>query len=395
MSVIAGGGVGRRIAYYRSVMRPKMTQQQLADAACIALGTIRKIERGERGVTDATLEAIAAALDIEPGRLRADRLAAQSRVREALPALSAVLATYDIPDDGPVRPVHELRAAVAEAVRWRVGAQYTRIAHNVPDLLSELARAYSAAPAALRGELAELLVMAYRSADAVAFKFGALDLSARLIELMRWAVSEVGDPLLAASVAYVRTETFFAARAHRAGLRALELAIDAVSAPATTPEVAARGALHMRAAVIAGRACDASAAVTHLDEARDLADQVPEGIYRGTAFGPDSVRTHEVSVAVSLGDQHVSRALKVAGEWKPPMDLPAERRSGFYIELARAQLWSGLADDAFESLKVARHIAPQHTREHPWVREDAATLRRLNRADVESLTNFAEWCTAI
>ncbi|GAA3898964.1 helix-turn-helix domain-containing protein [Streptomyces sp. NPDC003328] len=395
MSVIAGGGVGRRIAYYRSVMRPKMTQQQLADAACIALGTIRKIERGERGVTDATLEAIAAALDIEPGRLRADRLAAQSRVREALPALSAVLATYDIPDDGPVRPVHELRAAVAEAVRWRVGAQYTRIAHNVPDLLSELARAYSAAPAALRGELAELLVMAYRSADAVAFKFGALDLSARLIELMRWAVSEVGDPLLAASVAYVRTETFFAARAHRAGLRALELAIDAVSAPATTPEVAARGALHMRAAVIAGRACDASAAVTHLDEARDLADQVPEGIYRGTAFGPDSVRTHEVSVAVSLGDQHVSRALKVAGEWKPPMDLPAERRSGFYIELARAQLWSGLADDAFESLKVARHIAPQHTREHPWVREDAATLRRLKRADVESLTNFAEWCTAI
>ncbi|MEU6496838.1 helix-turn-helix transcriptional regulator [Streptomyces sp. NPDC046984] len=394
MPVVASGGVGRRIAYYRSVMRPQMTQKQLADAARVALGTIRKIERGERGVTDSTLEAIADALGVDPGRLRVDRLAAHSRVREALPALSAVLATYDIPDDGPVRTVPELRAAVAGAVRWRVGAQYTRIARDVPDLLSELARAYNAAPGRLRSELAELRVMAYRSADAVAFKFGAIDLSARLIELMRGAVPEVGDPLLAASVAYVRTETFFAARAHGAGLRALEQALDTVPSPATAPEIAVRGALHMRAAVIAGRACDASAAVTHLDEARALADQVPEGIYRGTAFGPDSVRTHEVSVAVSLGDQHVSRALIIAAEWKPPNDLPAERRSGFYIELARAQLWSGLVDDAFESLKVARHIAPQHTREHPWVREDAATLRRLKRADIENLTNFAEWCAA-
>jgi hypothetical protein len=239
-----------------------------------------------------------------------------------------------------------------------------------------------------------LLVRAYRSADAVAYKFGALDLSARLIELMRWAVPEAGDPVLAASVAYVRTETFFAARAHTAGLRALERALDAAPAPVAAPAIAARGALHMRAAVIAGRANDASAAQHHLAEARTLADRVPEDVYCGTAFGPDSVRIHEVSVAVGLGDNHVGHVLNVAGQWKPPKGLPAERRSGFYIELARAQLWTGLLDDAFESLKVARHIAPQHTREHPWVREDAATLRRLKRADSETLTNFAQWCAA-
>lgn len=102
-----------------------------------------------------------------------------------------------------------------------------------------------------------------------------------------------------------------------------------------------------------------------------------------------------MSVAVSLGGDHVGRALDVAEEWKPGDDLPQERRSGFYIELARAQLWSGRSDDAFESLKVARHIAPQHTREHPWAREDAATLRRLKRADAESLTSFAEWIGAV
>lgn len=79
----------------------------------------------------------------------------------------------------------------------------------------------------------------------------------------------------------------------------------------------------------------------------------------------------------------------------PAEHLSAERQSGFWIELARAQLWAGLADDSFESLKVARLIAPQHTREHPWVAETAATLRRLKRADAETLTNFAEWAGAI
>jgi len=387
-------GVGRRIAYYRSVVRPKMTQQQLADAACVSLGTIRKIERGERGVGDATLEAIAETLGVDSVRLLTDRGPAHTRVRDALPALSAAIAAYDLPGDGPTRPVHELRVAIGEAAEWRLAAQYTRIVRRVPDLLAELARAYHEAPAHERPVLAELLVSAYRSADAVAFKYGALDLSARLVELMRWAVPGADDPLLAASVAYVRTETFFAARAYSSGLRALEQAIDAALAPDTASEIAARGTLHMRAAVIAARACDAAAAATHLNEARALADQVSEDVYYGTAFGPDSVRIHEVSVAVSLGDGHVGRALDVAREWKPPTHLPAERRSGFYIELARAQLWSGRADQAFELLKVARHIAPQQTREHPWVREDVGTIRRLKRADWETVTKFAEWCAA-
>lgn len=227
MPAFADGGAGRRIAYYRSVMRPKMTQQQLADTACVALGTIRKIERGERGVTDATLQAIADALGVDPGRLRTDRSAVNTRVHDALPALSAAIATYDVPEDGPVRPLHDLRTAVADAARWRVAAQYTRIVRALPDLLTELARAYHTAPA----ELAGLLVKAYRSADAVAYKFGAQDLSARLVELMRWAASEADDPTLTASVAYVRTETFFAARAHTAGLRALERALDAAPTP--------------------------------------------------------------------------------------------------------------------------------------------------------------------
>ncbi|MFE1879726.1 helix-turn-helix domain-containing protein [Streptomyces diastatochromogenes] len=392
MPTLTYPGVGRRIAYQRRLAR--MTQQQLADAADASLGAVRKIERGERNPSEDMLEAFADAMGVDAAVLRYDAEPTRTSVHAALPALSAVIATYDLPEDGPARPLVELRAAVTEAARWRLAAQYTRIARKVPDLLAELARAYHVASGEERAQLAGLLVQAYRSADAVAYKFGAHDLSARLVDLMRWATPDAEDSLLAASVAYVRTETFFAAHAHAAGLRALEHALDIAPAPGSAKHAAARGALHMRAAVIAGRAANSSAAQLHLTEARALADRVPEDVYYGTAFGPDSVRIHEVSVAVSLGQDHVSRALAVAHEWKPSTELPAERRSGFYIELARAQLWAGQADHSFESLKVARRIAPQHTREHPWVRHDAGVLRRLKRADAESLTNFAEWCAA-
>lgn len=315
-----------------------MTQQQLADKAGASLGTVRKIERGERNPSEDMLEAFADAMGVDAAVLRYDAEPTRTSVHAALPARSAAIATYDLPEDGPVRPLSALRTAVGEAARWRLAAQYTRIARRLPDLLTELARTYRAASGADRTELAQLLVRAYRSADAVAYKFGAHDLSARLIDLMRWAAA---DPVTAATVAYVRTETYFAARAHAAGLRALEQALDKAPAPDGTRQAAARGALHMRAAVIAGRAADAAAAHLHMAEARVLADRLPEGVYSETAFGPDSVRAHEVSVAVSLGRDHLARALDVAHEWKPPADLPAERRSGFYIDLARVQLWSG------------------------------------------------------
>ncbi|MFC5719192.1 helix-turn-helix domain-containing protein [Streptomyces gamaensis] len=393
MSTTIHHGTGRRIAYQRSLAR--LTQRQLAEAACIALGTVRKLERDERGASDQVLQAIAEALGIDPSALLPQRDRSDERVHHAMPGLSAAIAAYDVPDDGPVRPLRDLRRTVDEAVHWRLGAQYARIARHLPPVLAELCRALQIAPLGERQDAARLLVAAYRAADAVAFKFGARDLSARLVELMRWAAAQAQDPLLDTSVAYVRTETFFAARSYSAGLRALEAAIDASPAPSCTETTACRGALHMRAAVIAGRGHSAASAEAHLAEACLLAEQVPEGTYQGTAFGPVSVRIHEMSVAVSLGSECVQRVLDDLGAWEPAPPVPKERHSGFFIDRARAQLWTGQLDKAFDSLKTARRIAPQHTREHRWVREDIATLGRLKRSDAEALTSFARWCRAL
>lgn len=385
-------GVGQRIATARRARN--LTQTELATVAALSHATIRGIERGARYPSDDSLDAIAAALGVDPSRLLADGSRADSRIRAAMPGLSAAIATYDLPGDAPTRQLPDLRIAVADAVAWRLEAQYVRLAETMPALLEELSRAYHAATGLEQLEVAALLVAAYRSADAVAYKSGHRDLSARLVDLMRWAAAESGSSILEATAAYVRTETYFAARAHAPGLRALEAAIDTCPAPLERPAVAARGALHMRAAVIAGRAGNEDSAALHLEEAGRLGDLVPEGVYAGTAFGPSSVRIHEVSLAVSLGGSHIHRALDVARVWAPPRDLPAERRSGFYVELSRAQLWGGLRDDAFESLKVARRIAPQHTREHGWAREVTETLLRLKRVGSEDLETFASWIGA-
>ncbi|MEV7711229.1 helix-turn-helix transcriptional regulator [Streptomyces sp. NPDC088270] len=394
MSADSPREVGERIAARRRARR--LTQTGLAAASHVSYATIRAVERGARRPSDEVLEALAAALEVDATQLRTGYVGTERRVHQALPELSAVIAGYDIPQGPPSREPTELAAAVDEMIGWRLGAQYGRIAAEIPALLHDTIRYAHTARAAEQQAAAQMLVAAARAADAIAFKYRSHDLSARLIDLMRWAADRAGDPLIQAATAYVRTEVFFAARAHAVGLAALEQALDVAPAPSSRSAAAARGALHMRAAVIAGRGGDVDGADIHLTHARRLGDQVArEGIYLGTAFGPDSVRIHEVSVAVSLGRDHVDRALRVATEWKPPAALPAERRSGFYIELARAQEWSGLQGDAFESLKVARAAAPQHTREHPWAREVARCLRRFHRSDAESLSHFAHWIGAV
>ncbi|KJK40213.1 DNA-binding protein [Streptomyces variegatus] len=385
--------VGQRIATIRRARR--MTQAELARAAFVSLATVKAVERGARSPSDDTLDSIAAALSVDPSHIVTGSTRTDSRVRAALPGISAAIGAYDIPTDTRPRPFPELGQDVGQLVQWRLNAQYARIAEHTPRLLTDSLAALHHSAGAEQLHAAHLLATAARSADAVAYKFGARDLSARLVELMRWAAGQTNDRITQATAAYVRTETFFAARAHTQGLAALEQAIDASPSPSGLAATAARGALHMRAAVIAGRAGDADAAALHLADARRLGDTLTEDAYDGTQFGPDSVRAHEVSVAVSLGQEHLQQALDVADEWTPPADMPAERQSGFWIELSRAQVWAGRPDDAFESLKVARHIAPQHTREHPWAREAAATVRRLKRADAESLTSFADWIGAI
>ncbi len=386
--------LGRRLETARAAAG--LTRRELQDTSGVSVSMIRKVEGGERAPGDSVLEALARSVGTTPEELLGGPGRTDSRVHQAIPALQRVIAAYDLPDDGPVRPLPDLATAVQATIEDRVNSRYGQLIERVPALLEELFRAVDQAPPGDRERAAHLLALAVRSADAVAYKYGYGDLSGRLIELMRWAGAIAANPALDAATAYVRMETFFSSGQLHTGLRSLRAAADRMPTPTTEPLVAAAAALHMRAAVVAGRMRDADAARDHLAEAGRLAGGVRERLYDGTAVGPDSLQIHRLSVAVELSEERDLRAaVDTAGRWAPPRDLPAERRSHYYIDLGRAQVRLGQRQHAVESLLVARQIAPQHVREHGQVRAELATLVRLDRGRDERLLNFARWAKAV
>jgi transcriptional regulator with XRE-family HTH domain len=382
---------GWRVAAARG--RKGLTQQDLAQLAGVSLSLLKKIEQGSRSATDDVRKAIARGLGMDEDELFAAASGTPSKVHMAIPSIRRTIGSLDHPEDGPIRSLPQLADTTATLVGYRVASQYGRLSEELPAALAELARAAHSRLGANEERAAELLVQGLRAADGLAYKFGYLDLSAWIIERMRRTSEQLQNELVSAATAYVHTETFFATGDLVAAGDALNLAANRVSPTKSMAAAATYGSLHMRAAVVAARARKASSAIDHLAEAHRSATRVREGVYFGTAFGPSSVRVHEVSVAVELGD--ATGALRAAKDWVPPVELPAERRSHFYIDLASAQLWAGRRDRSLASLRSARQIAPQHVREHPRVKETVQTLLRLSRRPDAALVGFASWLSLI
>jgi hypothetical protein len=326
------------------------------------------------------------------GERSSDPVTSGDAVRQQIPALRCVLDAHDVPQDGPVRAIPVLREDVAALVRMRLQSSYGQLAARLPDLLPELHRALDSVLGQRRTMVAGLLVQAYRAADAVADKFGYYDLSARIIGLMLDAATESGDELAIAAGAYVRAETFFANGQHEVGRRMLERASLRLMPEAGVGSAAAYGALHMRAAVLAARAGTLAKAHDHLLEAGCWAHGLPDGVYAGTVFGPASVRIHEVALAVDGGDPDA--ALTVAARWQPATDLPAERRSHFYIDLARACAMLEAPERVRDALWTARAIAPEHVHDHPQVLETLGGLARGRLGRDPQVRQLRQWIGA-
>jgi len=365
------------------------TQSELARQAAISLSLLRKIERGSRSLTPgvgAALDAVLASIPASD-----DGAAAPERIAMALPQLREVMDAYDIPPDlpYPMRPLTELRRLTSSATAWRLSSQYAKLAGLVPGLITDLTATALNSAGHEQEQAFGLLALAYRAADAIADKHGRHDMSGRATELIRWAAARSADPQLEMMGSYVRAELFFSGQHARSGMRM----IDSATAPAPgaddVPLLAMRGALSMRAAVLAAHAGMPDEAADRIAEAQAIARVVPDGVYHGTAFGPASVRVHELALAVETGD--VARAVKLAGQWQPPRALPAERRSHFHIEAARAYCWAGNRDQAVTALWEARRAAPQHTRCNPAAVETIGVLIRGSRKPPAPLVQLATW----
>ncbi|EHR53416.1 putative transcriptional regulator [Saccharomonospora marina XMU15] len=241
-------------------------------------------------------------------------------VHAAIPRLRRALASIDLPDDGPTRSFAELAAEVSGMIEQRLQARYVEMAWRLPGLISELARAHADTHHSAR-EAAMLLTLAFRAADGVAFKFGYLDLSARIIDLMRVSALAAEDPLLVAAVAYVRIETFFATGDLASASRLLMAAADELSADlgVSASSAAAYGALHMRAAVVAGRAGKPDAAIT---SARPI--ELPARCLKAST----SARPSDPHRSVSTSSRSPSRLATAQRRW-------SEQQPGVHPTISR------------------------------------------------------------
>jgi transcriptional regulator with XRE-family HTH domain len=374
-----------------------LTQGQLAELAGVSKSLISKVEAGQRPGTWDLAIAVARALRVDAVSLLgrpADAIGDEGRIAAALPSLRRAMAMYDFPPENShdPRPIAALAEAVENAAARRAAAQYVRLGEVLPDLIVELSQAAHSATGPDRERAFWLLAVAFRCADALAFKVGEMDLSSTAIERIRWAAEQSGDPLMVGTAAYVRGQTYLVTGAFESGLRALTAASATIERQtASDPKAAAvYGALHMRAAVLAARGHKADEAWSHIEIAKAMTAVVTHDVeWYYTSFGPSNVHIHEVAVAVELGDER--EALARAGDWIPPGSIPAERASHHLIDLARAQLWAADYPGALESLLRARRIAPQHTRTHPMAVETARALVRREQRRPDTAIGLATW----
>lgn len=117
------------------------------------------------------------------------------------------------------------------------------------------------------------------------------------------------------------------------------------------------------------------------------------GAFRGgrhvMSFGMTNVAIHASAVEVELGKW--GEALRLAGKVHLPGGFPGDRVGHYWIDTARAQLWTGKNDAALVSLQKARQAAPQQAKYHPSVRETVAALVRSARSAPDSLISYAAW----
>jgi hypothetical protein len=220
-----------------------------------------------------------------------------------------------------------------------------------------------------RERLFELLTILLFAAHSVTYKTGYEDLSAVVEDRLTWAASHSSEPLMGALAAWARTTSMLHAGAYDIGQRLLDrvqIEIDPGVRREATDTLRICGPLHLRSAILAARSGDTDTAVSHIGEARRIAEHLgdeSDGGWHQLSFGPSNVGIHEVAVAVELGDG--PRALAQAQMIRLPASLPRIRAGHHYVDLSRAQLWAGHHEGALQSLFTARKLAPQQTATTP------------------------------
>lgn len=386
--------VGGRVATLRKLQGLK--QHQLATKAHVSMSLIKKVESGHAPASPAFTAACARALGVEvtvlTGQPYEDLTTNPGADRAAIPLLRRALDAHDNPYvDGPVWGAATLRARLDEGEALRRKSCYSELAERLVPLLHHL---YAHAAQASKGSASEtanaLLDDGYNLAQAVAYKFGYLDLAALAADRLTRVAPQTGDPLRIAVAAFHRSDLQLHRGDYDLGRHALDRAQQVAREHRTPEGLSVLAQLHLRQAVFSARAGHADDSDAHINEARDIIDRgVPAAPYFDVHATRINVDIHSVAMPVELCDGTTALA-RAKASYIDERQEP-ERVGHHYIDLARAWVLHGDRELALRSLQAARRVAPLQTRYHPSVRETLHAIAAADRRSTDTLAGFARW----
>ncbi|MFJ1746621.1 helix-turn-helix domain-containing protein [Streptomyces sp. NPDC088116] len=391
--------IGARIASRRKLAG--YTQRQLAEHSHLSLGTIRKVERGERQPTPSVLAGVARVLHVTVEDLTGQPyrdLPQDEQVHAPIANVRAALRHWDLPADWftQPRPLSALRDDLQAVTEHRVRGRLTRLGEALPALLEELTASVHLRTGKERRQAARLLSLAYDLAHTLTYRLGYPDLRGQVEERLRWAAGLTGDPVLVALAEYKRVETFKSAHEYGAGLHVLEAARERLADEGRgrgAESLTILGGMRLREVTLASRKHDMAATEHHLEEARTLLDQLPRAAdqrHHSVVFGKGNLAIHEIQARLEL--QQVSEADKVIGRNRTlPGTVPPTRVSAYHINVARVHIAADRREAALAHLQHARQAAPQVTRYKPMARDAALLLMMKYRRTTEELRALNTW----
>ncbi|MEV8070845.1 helix-turn-helix transcriptional regulator [Streptomyces sp. NPDC085995] len=376
-------------------LRGPMTQEQLAEAADVSVGVVRKLERGGTASLPSLLS-IASALGTDIAVLlgqQAPRRSMDRDERAALRALSA--ATHDaaigIPSHSEPGSVEQLRAVVqrADAAYW--AGRYTELGPLLNALLPEARARYDAAGTDEREAAAGVLADVFQTAGMAANVWGSRDLAYAALTYGRQIAVQAGDDLrdahLAATTAWVnlrdgRTTQGFALAAAQADR------IEPKMSEHDPDRLSVYGQLVANAAVAASRGGAAQdTAREYLSQAHAVGARLGTEHARGRhaqPFGPLYAATQAMSISVALGD--TGGALRLMDTVRLDGTVPLATRARYGLDVALTHVECRRWDLAADTLERVCAMAPG------WVRHQmlpGVIISRLANVSVARLRGLA------
>ncbi|TDD61049.1 XRE family transcriptional regulator [Kribbella antibiotica] len=378
--------IGQQVKSYRALRG--LTQKQLGAKVGKTQGAIAQYERGLRPVTDrAVLYGLAEALQVTVCDLtgQADDKANPdvAAFHAAVPRIEAALMSQGhIDQAGDPAPIERLAIDAQRALKIRMSNDYATLGGILPNLINDLYRHTLDGDELTQRRAHEELTRATFVTALATKGLGYTSLAWNAARATAEAAQTVGDPGGLAAAEFARSQVMLGtAGAVTASLSYSAGGADRLQSELTSPsELELYGMLHLQAALTSAALGKDPGA--HIREAVETVRRAGDGSAYELSFGRENVIVWQMSIANEL---HNSReVVELAKTLNPESIVTNDRRSRYFMELARALAALGNYSAAISALLRAELCSPQQVRTRAIVKELVGHLLRRAQRELTS-----------